>query len=67
MEKLNDILQRHVASGDDTNNKLLGASFVVLNKDGESQDTAQMSVSTSKLIHIRTTPQIFYFPVQQAG
>ncbi|RSL70049.1 hypothetical protein CEP54_001959 [Fusarium duplospermum] len=31
MEKLNSILQEHVAQGKDTTNKLLGAAFVVVN------------------------------------
>ncbi|KAF7533758.1 hypothetical protein G7Z17_g13464 [Cylindrodendrum hubeiense] len=31
MDKLNTILQEHVAQGDDTSNKLLGASFIVVN------------------------------------
>ncbi|KAL2680556.1 hypothetical protein Neosp_008158 [[Neocosmospora] mangrovei] len=31
MEKLNSILQEHVAQGQDTTNKLLGAAFVVVN------------------------------------
>lgn len=35
MEKLQSILEAHVASGEDTKDKLLGAAFVVVNKDGE--------------------------------
>jgi hypothetical protein len=35
MEKLNYILRSHVADGHDTKDKLLGAAFVVVNKDGE--------------------------------
>jgi len=34
MEKLDAILKSHVAVGDDTTNKLLGAAFVVVGKDG---------------------------------
>jgi len=35
MEKqLDAILQKHVAIGDDTPGKLLGAAFVVVSKDG---------------------------------
>lgn len=41
MERLNAILQKYTASGDDTNDKLLGVSFVVLNKDGESWPLGQ--------------------------
>lgn len=33
-ERLDDILRAHVAEGEDTADKLLGAAFVVLNKDG---------------------------------
>lgn len=40
MEKLNVILQRHVADGDDTANKLLGAAFVVVNAEGESRSSS---------------------------
>ena len=36
MEKLNSILQEHVAQGQDTTNKLLGAAFVVVNAKGSS-------------------------------
>lgn len=36
MEKLNHILRSHVAEGEDTKDKLLGAAFIVVNKDGES-------------------------------
>lgn len=36
MDKLDAILQEHVAQGQDTTNKLLGAAFVVANKDGKS-------------------------------
>lgn len=35
MEKLNDLLAAHVAKGDNTKGKLLGAAFTVVNKDGE--------------------------------
>lgn len=35
MEKLQSILEAHVASGEDTKDKLLGAAFVVVNKEGE--------------------------------
>lgn len=34
MDKLDAILQKYVAQGEDTSNKLLGAAFVVTNKDG---------------------------------
>lgn len=34
MEKLNQILNAHVADGQDTKNKLLGAGFVVVKADG---------------------------------
>lgn len=34
MEKLNSILRAYTATDSDTTNKLLGASFVVINKDG---------------------------------
>ncbi|RFU79348.1 beta-lactamase transpeptidase [Trichoderma arundinaceum] len=34
MEKLDAILKRDIAQGDDTKNKLLGAAFVVTNRDG---------------------------------
>ncbi|KAI5457414.1 beta-lactamase/transpeptidase-like protein [Mariannaea sp. PMI_226] len=34
MDKLTTILQKHVAHGDDTTDKLLGASFVVVNAQG---------------------------------
>lgn len=34
MDNINRILQEHVAQGDDTRNKLLGASFVVVNSQG---------------------------------
>lgn len=34
MEKLNQILDSFVAVGDDTKDKVLGASFIVTNKDG---------------------------------
>ncbi|KAL6400890.1 Acyltransferase LovD [Ilyonectria robusta] len=34
MDKLNTILQEHVAQGDDTSNKLLGASFIAVNPTG---------------------------------
>jgi hypothetical protein len=34
MDKLDAILQKYVAQGEDTSNKVLGASFVVTNKDG---------------------------------
>ena len=36
LDKLDAILQAHVANGDDTTNKLLGASFAVVNKEGET-------------------------------
>lgn len=35
MEKLNQILNAHVADGQDTKDKLLGAGFMVLKGDGE--------------------------------
>lgn len=35
MEKLNQILNAHVADGQNTKNKLLGAGFMVLKGDGE--------------------------------
>lgn len=34
MDKLDSILQEYVARGDDTKEKVVGASFVVTNKDG---------------------------------
>lgn len=34
MENLNSILKKYVAEGDDTANKLVGAAFIVCNKDG---------------------------------
>lgn len=34
VDKLDAILQKYVAQGDDTSNKLLGAAFIVTNKDG---------------------------------
>jgi hypothetical protein len=34
MDKLGDILKAHVAHEEDTTNKLLGAAFTVVNKDG---------------------------------
>lgn len=34
MDKLSDILKAHVAQDEDTTNKLLGAAFTVVNKDG---------------------------------
>ncbi|KAK0384280.1 hypothetical protein NLU13_8368 [Sarocladium strictum] len=34
MDRLDDILKAHVAQGEDTTNKLLGAAFIVTNKDG---------------------------------
>lgn len=42
MDKLNAVLQAHVADGDDTKNKLLGASFVLSNRDGEFISTLKM-------------------------
>lgn len=36
MDKLNEILGAYVAKGSDTKDKLLGAAFTVVNKDGES-------------------------------
>jgi hypothetical protein len=37
MDKLDTILKAHVARGEDTTDKLLGASFIVVNKDGQTQ------------------------------
>jgi hypothetical protein len=34
MEKLDSILNKYVAEGEDTAGKLLGAAFIVCNKDG---------------------------------
>lgn len=34
MEKLNRTLNNYIAVGDDTKGKVLGASFIVSNKDG---------------------------------
>ncbi|KAH7165452.1 beta-lactamase/transpeptidase-like protein [Dactylonectria macrodidyma] len=34
MDKLNTIFQEHIAQGDDTSNKLLGAAFIVVNSQG---------------------------------
>lgn len=36
MEKLDKILAAYAAEGDDTKDKLLGAAFTVVNKDGEA-------------------------------
>lgn len=36
MEKLNEILAAYVAKGNDTKDKLLGAAFTVVSRDGES-------------------------------
>jgi CubicO group peptidase (beta-lactamase class C family) len=36
MARLDDILASHVAQGDDTTGKLLGATFAVLDKDGKT-------------------------------
>lgn len=33
-KQLHDILEAHVAQGEDTTNKLLGAAFALVNKDG---------------------------------
>lgn len=41
MERLDAILQAIVAQGDDTNNKVLGAAFVVTNKEGKPVPLAQ--------------------------
>src|SRR5690554_3030388 len=38
MEKLIAILKDHVADGENTKDRLLGASFVVVSKDGKSSD-----------------------------
>lgn len=35
MEKLNAILEKHVAKGQDTKGKLLGAAFILTNKQGK--------------------------------
>lgn len=35
MEKLDALLRRDIASGDDTKNKLLGAAFVVTDRNGK--------------------------------
>lgn len=34
MEKLDNILESYVAEGGETKGKLLGAAFIVVNKDG---------------------------------
>lgn len=34
MERLNTILQEHLAQGQDTKDKLIGAAFVLTNKQG---------------------------------
>lgn len=39
MEKLNQILKAHVADGQDTKDKLLGASFIVVKADGRAPTT----------------------------
>lgn len=35
MQRLGEILARYIAVGDDTKGKLLGGSFIAVNKDGQ--------------------------------
>jgi hypothetical protein len=41
MNKLDEILRRYTVQGEDTENKLLGAAFVVTDKEGKQLHSAQ--------------------------
>lgn len=39
MEKLNAILQKHISTDESTTDKLVGAAFIIVNKDGTRPST----------------------------
>lgn len=62
MEKLNHILNSFVAVGHDTKDKVLGASFTIVNKDGLPEP--RFKAPRARLL---TVAQEFYTKERPAG
>ena len=66
MDAIDKILNAHVAQGDDTNNKVLGAAFVVVDKNGTLSKEQVTETHTVDVLHTASAGRIDFDPSANA-